>query len=66
MANTFAVSRNHLIFGLCLPLAVLLGFLRAEPMESSSMAVVVMGLSVLVVQLLIRWHPPLLIVAWNV
>ena len=37
MANTFAVSRNHLIFGLCLPLAMLLGYLLAEPLESSSL-----------------------------
>ena len=65
MANTFVVSRNHLIFGLCLPLAVLLGYLLAEPMESSSLAVVVMVLSVLVVPVLMRWHHLLLVLCWN-
>jgi hypothetical protein len=65
MANTFAVSRNHLVFGLCLPLAVLLGYLLAEPLESSSLAIVVMVVSVLFVPLVIRWHHPLLILSWN-
>ena len=65
MANTFAVSRNHLIFGLCLPLAVLLGYLLAEPLESGSLAVMVMMVSVLFVPLMIRWHHLLLILSWN-
>ena len=65
MANTFAVSRNHLIFGLCLPLAVLLGYLLAEPIESSSLMVIVMVLSVLCVPVLMKWHHPLLILSWN-
>ena len=65
MANTFAVSRNHLIFGLCLPLAVLLGYLLAEPLESGSLAVMVMMVSVLFVPLLMRWHHLLLIASWN-
>src|SRR5436309_14676716 len=65
MANTFVVSRNHLIFGLCLPLAVLLGYLLAEPMDSSSLAVVVMVLAVVSVPVLMRWHHPLLILCWN-
>ena len=35
MASTFAVTRNHLVFGLCLPLAVLMGYLLAEPLEAA-------------------------------
>jgi hypothetical protein len=65
MANTVVVSRSHLIFGLCLPLAVLLGYLLADPLESSSLAVVAIILGVLVIPLLMRWHHPLLIFAWN-
>jgi hypothetical protein len=65
MASTLAVSRSHLIFGLCLPLAVLLGYLLAEPLESSSLAVVVMVLTVLCVPVLMRWHHPLLVVSWH-
>ena len=42
MASTFAVTRNHLIFGICLPLAVLMGYLLAEPLESTSLTVLLM------------------------
>jgi O-Antigen ligase len=64
MPSTFAVSRSHLIFGLCLPLAVLLGYLLAAQ-ESGSMAVVVMVLAVLCLPLLMRWHYPLLVLSWH-
>lgn len=64
MASTFAVTRNHLIFGLCLPLAVLLGYVLAEPFESTSMTVVLMVVAVFAVPVLMRWHHPLLVVSW--
>lgn len=65
MANTFAVSRNHLIFGLCLPIAVLLGYMLAEPLDSGSLVVLVMVVSVLFVPLVMKWHYPMLVLSWN-
>ncbi len=65
MASTFAVTRNHLIFGLCLPLAVLMGYLLAEPFESTSLTLLLMIASVLIVPMLLRWYHPLLILSWN-
>jgi len=65
MANTINVPRSHLIMGLCLPLAVLLGYFLAQPLESGSFAVVVLVVSVLCFPLLMKWHHPLLILAWN-
>lgn len=65
MANTFAVSRNHLILGLCLPVAVFLGYLLAEPLDSGSLAVFVLLASVLVFPLLLRFHHIVLILSWN-
>lgn len=65
MANTFVVSRNHLIFGLCLPIAVLLGYILAEPLDSGSLAVLVMVVSVLFVPLMMKWHYVALILSWN-
>src|SRR5438876_11024139 len=41
MASTFVVSRSQLIYALCLPLAVLIGYFLAEPLESGSMAIVI-------------------------
>src|SRR5262245_18415469 len=65
MANTINIPRSHLIMGLCLPLAVLLGYLLAEPLDSTSMGVVVFVLVILAVPLMIKWHHPLLILSWN-
>ena len=47
MASTFVVSRSQLIYALCLPLAVLIGYFLAEPLESGSIAIVVFVMSVL-------------------
>lgn len=65
MANTFVVSRSHLIYGVCLPLAVLIGYLLAEPADSGTMAVLILVLSVLSVPFVMRWHHPLLIFSCN-
>lgn len=65
MANTAAISRLQLIYGLCLPLAVLLGFFLADPHQQSTVAVVGMVLAVLCSPLLIKWHHPLLVLSWN-
>jgi O-antigen ligase len=65
VANTFVVARSHLILGLCLPLAVLLGFLLAEPQDSASLAVIVAVVSLLCVPLMMRWHHLLLVLCWN-
>jgi hypothetical protein len=51
--------------GLCLPVAVLLGYFLAEPMDTSSLGVVVLVLSVLCVPLLMKWNHPLLVLGWN-
>jgi hypothetical protein len=50
---------------LCLPVAVLLGYFLAEPMESGSMAVIVFVAFVLAVPLLMKWHHPILVLSWN-
>jgi hypothetical protein len=65
MANSFAVSRSHLIYGFCLPLAVVIGYLLGSPLENGSVGVIVLVLSVISVPLMMRWHHPLLIIAWN-
>lgn len=65
MASTFAATRNHLIFGLCLPLAVLLGYLLAEPFASTTVVVVAVLAAVLMVPIMLRWYHPLLILSWH-
>lgn len=65
MASTFAVTRNHLIFGLCLPLAVLLGYTLADVQDPASRVVVLIAFAVLAIPLLMKWYHPLLILSWN-
>jgi hypothetical protein len=65
MANGFAISRSHLIYGLCIPLAVLLGYMLASGLDSQSMAVVVFVLCVIGIPLMMRWHHPLLVLSCN-
>ena len=65
MASGINIPKTHLIMGLCLPLAVLLGYFLAEPLDSASLAVVVFVLVILAVPLLMKWHHPLLVISWN-
>lgn len=65
MANTFVVSRAQLVYALCLPLAVVLGYLLADPMDLGSIAVVTAVLGLLSVPIFIRWYHPILILGWN-
>ena len=65
MSNASALFRSLLVYGLCLPLAVCLGYLLANPQDFTTIAVVVVVFSVLVFPLLLRWHHVWLIAAWN-
>jgi hypothetical protein len=65
MANEIIIPKTHLILGLSLPLAVLLGYFVAEPVELGSMAVVAFVLAVLSIPLMMKWHYPLLVFCWN-
>jgi hypothetical protein len=65
MANAINIPKSHLIMGLSLPLAVLLGYFVAEPMELGSLAVVVFFLMVLAIPLMLKWYYPLLVLGWN-
>src|SRR5437870_8356627 len=65
MFSTNTASRLQLLLGLCLPLAVLLGYMLAEPLDAASLAVVLVIFCVLSVPLLMRWHHPLLVLSWN-
>src|SRR5690242_17945953 len=65
MANTINIPKTHVIMGLSLPLAILIGYFLAEPMELGSVAVVVVVLSVLCVPLMLRWYYPMLVFCWN-
>jgi hypothetical protein len=53
------------IYGICLPLAIFVGYLLATPTDLSSYVAVGVLLCLMMVPLLLRWHYPLLVVSWN-
>jgi len=65
MAGTFVASRAQLVYALCLPVAVLMGYFLASPTDSSSIAIVVAIFSLLMVPVLMKYYHPLLVVSWN-
>jgi hypothetical protein len=65
MNNAPAILRSLVTFAVIVPLAIFIGYLLANPMDTSSFVQAgVLGL-VLVFPLLLRWHQPLLILSWN-
>lgn len=65
MTNPISIIRSLLIYGLCLPLAIYLGYLLANPMDRVSFGVVIVVLFLPLIPLLLRWHHFLLVMSWN-
>ncbi len=65
MDNLLSLRRSALIYGLCLPLAILLGYVLAQPGYFMSLAVIALTLGIMSLPLLMRWHHQLLILSWN-
>jgi hypothetical protein len=61
MANEFYIPKAHLITGICLPLALLIGYLLAEPTQLSSLAVVGLVVGILFLPLLFKGYYYLLL-----
>jgi len=64
MSNALAIIRSLIIYSLCLPLAIFVGYLLAMPMDSSSVASW-RGVGAAVVPVILRWHHPFLVASWN-
>lgn len=65
MTNTLNIIRTLLIYGLCLPLAVYLGYLLAMPLDRGSLMFLAAAILLPLVPILLRWHHVLLILSWN-
>jgi hypothetical protein len=59
------LPRWLLVSGLCVPVALLVGFLLAGPLGTTSLLALGLILSVMTFPLLLRWHHVILIMAWN-
>ncbi|MBI1842900.1 MAG: hypothetical protein HYR88_18830 [Verrucomicrobia bacterium] len=65
MNSNVALPRNVIIYGLCIPLAMLMGYLLTTPLDFVSMIGLASVLGLLLVPVLLKWHHALLIVSWN-
>jgi hypothetical protein len=67
MSNASALFRSLIVYGLCLPLAVVLGYMLAtpDPLNFGTIGVVGAICFVLLIPLLLRWHHVWLIATWN-
>jgi len=65
MASSVTIGRAQLVFILCLPLAILLGYLLSDPLDPGNTLLVLLMMGVLSIPLLMRGHHMMLILAWN-
>jgi hypothetical protein len=65
ISNAHSLVRSLLIYGVCLPLAIFLGYLIADPLTRTTFTTVGIVLFVLTIPLFLRWHHVWLIAIWN-
>jgi len=65
MTGVSPLVRTLLIYGICLPLAVFLGYLLANPVDYTTLSIFGLVVFILLTPLLLRWHHLLVIVFWN-
>jgi hypothetical protein len=64
-SNTPAILRSLIIYAICIPLAIWIGFMLANPFDTSTFSYAGIMLLVLLAPIMLRWHHLLLIVTWN-
>jgi len=65
MSNVHSILRSLIIYAICIPLAVFLGYVLSDPLDRGSFVTVAVVLSVLCAPVLIRFHYPLMLLSWN-
>lgn len=65
MTHPPVALRTILIYVICLPLAILLGYMLSNPLSWGSFGTVGAVLFILLSPLLLRFHHPLLVLGWN-
>ncbi len=65
MTNAFSLFRALAIYGICLPLAIFLGYLLATPDDMGTEFTIGVVATALTIPIFLRWHHPFLVLAWN-
>jgi len=65
MNNAPAIFRSLIVYAICVPLAIMVGYSLTNPMDYSTAAIYgVLGL-ILLMPILLRWHYPLMLLCFN-
>jgi hypothetical protein len=64
-ANIAAALRSFALYAICATLAIIIGVLMTDPLTYSTLGFVGIVCAILFMPLLLRWHHPLMIFAWN-
>ena len=65
MSKESSLLQGLLVFGICVPLALFLGYELATPQNRASLFSIAMILFLLFIPILLKWHHALLIISWN-
>jgi hypothetical protein len=65
MNNAPAILKSLVIYAVCVPLAVIVGYTLTDPMDYSTFAYAGVLVLILIFPLLLRWHYPLLLFSLN-
>jgi len=65
MNNAPVILRSLIVYAVCVPLAVIVGFMLTDPMDYSTLGLFGILALLLISPLLLRWHYPLLVLSWN-
>src|SRR5215467_4072236 len=57
--------RALMVYALVLPVALMLGYMLATPTDLSSLGTIALVLSIISLQLILKWHYELMLLSWN-
>ena len=65
MNNAPALIRSLIVYGICVPLALVTGFLLTNPLDISTFIFAGLFALLLGIPFLLKWHQPLLMFSWH-
>ena len=65
MTSSPFLPRLLLIYGVCIPVAIFVGYFLATPLDLVPFVIFALLVMLLGIPLLMRWHHPLLVFSWN-
>jgi hypothetical protein len=66
MSKDSSLLSGLLVFGICVPLAIFLGYQLATPLESTSLVFIALTVFLLLIPIMLKWHHEALIISWNI